>query len=321
MNIKRIGFIVIIWLLTIPALASELANSFAEAAARGDAQEKAVATKAYFTDRLLPYYGQKYGSVLQSCFATVTQPNNEPFAFVAALAADGKIVRLYNDHETNIYVCMREALIKDVFPAPPESPFYLHIKMKFDDKVAPQNGFSKDAPPLIMEPNKYSYTFGVPKGWEFSFEQAQERGARLAFFPKGGSFNYSSSVIYVIEIDDPCTTDCKSAEPKAIAKIIRESKEESPLQQVITEDPIKTKDGDKALIRLLKGSKDPRQSGDVKDNEALAFIGHDEAIILVILTVRDAQTWDRDYSAFQEIVAGHRFFTCNSPDLATPCGR
>jgi hypothetical protein len=96
---------------------------------------------------------------------------------------------------------MRESLKKDVFPIPPVSPYYLHIDMKFsDDLEPPQNRSAKDAPPLIVEPNKYSYTFGVPDDWEFSGEQAHRRGAALAFFPKGGDFNSSNNVIYVNEI-------------------------------------------------------------------------------------------------------------------------
>jgi hypothetical protein len=318
---RTIGIISIIWLVTIPAVAGELANSFEEAAARGDAQEKAVATKGYFADTLLPYYGKKYGPVLQTCFATVPQPDNGPFSFVAAIGADGRIMRLYNDHETNIFACLREALKKDVFPMPPVSPHYLHIDMKFTDKVAPRHGSTEGAPPLILEPNKYSYTFGVPKGWEFSFEQARERGVRVAFFPEGGSFGNSSSVIYAREIDDSCTANCVSAVPEAMATTIREARGESPSLEVSTENPVKTKDGEKALVRILKGARDPRQAKDAKDREALAFIGHDEAIILVVLTARDTKTWEQDYGAFQEIVAGHRFFTCNSPELATPCGR
>ena len=32
---------------------------------------------------------------------------------------------------------------------------------------------AKKAPPLVLEPNKYSYTFAVPGGWDFSFDEAR----------------------------------------------------------------------------------------------------------------------------------------------------
>ena len=311
----------VVLLASISAVASDLAKSYQEAVALAEAQEKATATKDYFTQILLPYYARKYAPVLQSCFATIAQPNNGPFSFVAALAADGRVLRLYGDHETNISKCLLDTLKDDVFPAPPLSPYYLHIDMKFDDAPASGNGSAEGAPPLILEPGKYSYTFGVPPGWEFSFDQAHERGAALAFFPKGGSFNSSSSVIYVNEIGDPCSGDCLSPLAQAIAKTLRDVKADSPTVEIAASEPIKTKDGKQASVRLLKGARDPRDPEHAKDSEALAFIAHDETILLVVLTARDTNTWEQDYAAFQQVVAGHKFFTCNSPDLAVPCKR
>lgn len=311
----------IVCLLAICCGASDLAKSFQEAAALADAQESAIATRDYFRGTLLPYYAQKYGPVLQSCFTKLSQPDDGPFSFVAAIAADGRITRLYNDHETNIFACLRESIKKDLFPNPPVVPYYLHVDMKFGDKVPPAQHSSEGAPPLIVEPNRYSYTFGVPQGWEFSFEQAHERGASLAFFPKGGSFNNSSSVIYVNEIDGGCATDCRSVVSERIANTIRTEKDDSPGVQVATDAPVSTNNGGKAVVRLLKGAQDPRDPKAARNTAALAFIAHDETIILVILTARDSKTWDQDYVAFRQVVSGHRFFNCNSPDLRVPCGR
>lgn len=286
-----------------------------------DRQEKAELTSGYFNNTLLPDYAQRYGPVLKSCFATVVKPDSSPFSFVAALDADGRVTRLYRNGDTNISRCLLSTLEKDSFPAPPETPYYLHVDMRFDgDGGAPQQrDSSKDAPPLIVGPNKYSYTFGVPTNWEFNFEQAHARGAELAFFPIGGNFNGSSSVIYVSEIDTSCD-GCLSPIDESIAKTLREVKEESPSVLISSGDPIRTKDGAQAKVRILKGSSDPRNPA-LKDNEALAFIGHEETTVLVVLTARDPSTWDQDFNAFQKVIAGHKFFNCNTPDLAVPCSR
>lgn len=318
---KNLGMITVLFLAATSALANDLAGSFQEAAALADAQEKAEATRDYFGKILLPYYARKYAPVLQSCFATVAHPDNSSFSFVAALGADGRVVRLYDNRETNISRCLRDVVKNDSFPAPPLSPYYLHIDMKFSDTPAAQSSSADGAPPLIVGPDKYSYTFGVPEGWEFSFEQARQRGAALAFFPKGGSFGSSSSAIYVNEIGDPCSSDCLSPLSQSISNTIREVKAESPSVEVANADPVKIKAGGQAAVRLLKGARDPRNPQANQDTEALAFIAHDETIILVVLTARDTKTWDQDYAAFQQVVAGHRFFTCNSPDLAVPCSR
>jgi hypothetical protein len=316
---RAIKTITVVFLFALSAVATDLVGSLKEAITIAEAQEKAPATRGYFEHDLLRFYERRYGPVFQACFASTNQPDSTPFEFVAAIGADGRVMKVYTSQDTEILRCVRQTLEKDEFPKPPLAPYYLHIDMRFGDDadvVSP----AEPVPPLIVEPNKYSYTFGVPKGWEFSSEQAHRRGAALAFFPDGGSFNESSSVIYVNEIDDGCT-NCLNVFPERIASTIRSVEDDSPAVQITTEHPLKTKDGGFAQIRLLKDAQDPREPKTRKDNEALAFIGHDETIILLVLSVRDKRTWDQDYSAFQEVIAGHKFFNCDSPDLRVPCKR
>lgn len=311
---KALLFCTLMFQLTAAAMAAELVNSFEEAAARGDALEKAPATRDYFSKTLMPYFGKKYAPVLQSCFATVPNPDNNAFSLVAAIGADGRTVRVYKDHETNISRCMNDSLSQEIFPAPPVSPYYLHIAMKFSDETAPTKTTKENTPPLVLAPNKYSYTFGVPAGWEFSFEQAKQAGVRLLYFPKGGSFDNSSSIVYVNEDDDLCRASCAGMLNRTIAKTIDESREDSPMLQVANANPIPLKDGGIATVRILTGWRDPRQA-----KEALAFIEHKETIVLICLTTKNVKTWEQDYAAFQEIVSNHKFFNCDSPDRANTC--
>lgn len=256
------------------------------------------------------------GPIFQACFKSVQQPDSSSFSFVMALGPDGKVLRVWVDHETNIYPCLLATLKAEQFPAPPQSPYYRHISMHFEESP-PWNAAPEGEPPLIVEP-KYSYTFGVPEGWEFSFEQAHERGSSLAYFPKGGSFDDSSSVIYVSVFGDDCSGSCVSLVSESIVQTLRTVKAGRQRLEITTSEPILTKDGTEVAIRLVKGAKDLRDPN-FTDDEALAFIAHDEAIILVVLISRDPKTWAQDYSAFQQILASHKFFTCNSPGLAVPC--
>ena len=316
---KLSGVLITVFLCVIPSVAGDLATTFQQAVDLAEAQDKLPGVKEYSSQKLMPFWQEKYGPIFQSCFKSVKQPDGASFAFVAAIGADGKVMRVYVDHETNVYQCLLVTLKTEQFPAPPESPYYLSIGMQFDMDTPPASKASTDgAPPLIVERNKYSYTFGVPAGWEFSLEQAYERGASLAYFPRGGSFNGSSSVIYVNVFGDECPGGCSILLSESIVETLREAKIESPRLEVTTSESILTKDGVKAAIRLVKGAKDARDP-QFTDNEALAFIADDEAIIVVVLASRDPKTWAPDYSAFQQVVAGHKFFTCNSPNLASPC--
>lgn len=121
----------LISLLTTSCRAGELASSFKQAAVLGDAQEREPAARTYVQHDLKPYYQKKYSPVFQSCLASTVHPDLSPFSFVAAIGKDGRILRLYVDHETNIFACVRQTLQQDEFPRPPLSPYYMHVSMDF----------------------------------------------------------------------------------------------------------------------------------------------------------------------------------------------
>jgi len=56
-------------------------------------------------------------------------------------------MRLYTDHETNIFACVRQTLQKDEFPNPPFSPYYMHVSMSFS------RGHSSHTPRSTLESN------------------------------------------------------------------------------------------------------------------------------------------------------------------------
>ena len=128
---KKLYAIVFVCLLTTSSMAGDLASSFKQAVALGDAQDKDRATRIYGQIDLMPYYQQKYSPVFQSCLKSTEQPDTSPFSFVVAIGSDGRVMRLYTDHETNIFACVRQTLQKDEFPHPPFAPYYMHVSMSF----------------------------------------------------------------------------------------------------------------------------------------------------------------------------------------------
>lgn len=128
---KKLYAIVLVCLLASTGRADDLATSFEQAAALGDAQEKRPAAQA-FKPELMTYYQQRYSPVFQSCLKSTQDRDTSSFSFVAAIGKHGRVLRLYVDHETNIYACVRETLQKDKFPHPPFSPYYMHVSMSFE---------------------------------------------------------------------------------------------------------------------------------------------------------------------------------------------
>ena len=108
-----------------------LAGSYVEAQELGRRDEADDATRDYHRTVLLPQFSQIYRAHLRECTASVPQPESTPFSFVAALGADGRVLRVWSDRSTNVYQCVRGRLLFDRFPAPPRAPFYLYIHMRF----------------------------------------------------------------------------------------------------------------------------------------------------------------------------------------------
>jgi len=130
---KKLYTVLVIVFLNIGATAGDLAGSFKQAAALAEAQDKDRATRIYGEIDLKDYYQEKYMPVFQSCLKSTANPDMSSFSFIAAIGKDGRVLRLYIDHETNIFACVRPRLLKDEFPHPPFAPYYMHMSMKFSN--------------------------------------------------------------------------------------------------------------------------------------------------------------------------------------------
>ena len=119
-----------LWLLPVAAQ-SLLAESFVEAQELGRRDEKDPLTVDYHRTALLPQFSASYRAHLRECQATLPQPDQTPFSFVAALDAEGKVMKLWSDRSPPVYACLRGRLLFDRFTPPPRAPFYLYVHMRF----------------------------------------------------------------------------------------------------------------------------------------------------------------------------------------------
>ena len=140
---------------------------------------------------------------------------------------------------------------------------------------------------------------------------ADREGVKLVFFPKGGGFHKSKSIVYVNEIR-------KQGGSLTVREVVNDLETKysahSPGLQSTIATPIQTQEGRTAEVMVYTGSRDPRQA-----QEAVAFLEEKDKVIIVVLTAMNTDNWDVDYGAFQEIVRGYCHFSCDSPGLAVPC--
>ena len=109
----------------------ELATSYAEAQERGRRDESDPQTTNYHRDVLLPEFSARYRSLLGACQASLPEPDQTPFSFVAAIGAQGEVLRVWSDRSPPVYSCLRGRLLFERFSPPPRAPFYLYIHMRF----------------------------------------------------------------------------------------------------------------------------------------------------------------------------------------------
>jgi len=128
---KKLYSIVLIFLLTTSSMAGDLAGPFKEAVALAKTEDKDRATRIYSEIDLKDYWTQKYFPVFQSCLKSTEHPDTSTFELVVAIGTNGRVLRLYADHETNVLACVRPTLLKDEFPHPPFAPYYQHMTMNF----------------------------------------------------------------------------------------------------------------------------------------------------------------------------------------------
>ena len=113
------------------AQGAELATSYAESQELGRRDESDPLTVDYHRDVLLPEFSARYRSLLGSCQASLPQPDQTPFSFVAAVGPLGEVLRVWSDRSPPVYACLRGRLLFERFAAPPRAPFYLYIHMRF----------------------------------------------------------------------------------------------------------------------------------------------------------------------------------------------
>jgi hypothetical protein len=128
---KNLYAVALMFLLTTSSMAGDLVSSFNEAVALAKTEDKDRTTRIYSEIDLKDYYQRKYMPVFQSCLKSTEHPDPSTFSFVVAIGTDGRVLRLYADHETNVLACVRPTLLKDEFPHPPFAPYYMHVTMNF----------------------------------------------------------------------------------------------------------------------------------------------------------------------------------------------
>jgi|ERR1700722_8720635 len=138
----------------------------------------------------------------------------------------------------------------------------------------------------------------APSGWVLDNRSGLRNRVHAAFYPEGSSWRDSPAVMYANGVGRSSGETLDSF----IADDIQTFRDRSPQIQVKEGPPIKTQDGRIALVRYFSGD----QSG---NHEAVAYIAEKRAIIVLALTARTQDSYQRSLQSFAELVRNYTFIS------------
>jgi hypothetical protein len=151
--------------------------------------------------------------------------------------------------------------------------------------------------------DSHAFFVTAPPGWVLDNRSGLADRVHAAFYPQGSNWRDSPVVMYANGV----TRSSGETLDSFIADDIKTFRDRSPQIQIKEEHPIKTKDGRIALVRYFSGG----QSG---NHEAVAYIAEKKAFIVLALSARTQDAYQRSLQSFEELVRNYTFISDNPKD-------
>jgi hypothetical protein len=143
------------------------------------------------------------------------------------------------------------------------------------------------------------HLFGLtaPKGWVLDNSSGVSQGLHAVFYPKGGSWEHSPSVMYA-------NTASKKVQgnetlEKLIAYDVSQYKRSHKPIEVVESPDILTGDEKKAVVRYFYFS----------NYEAVAYINEEKTVTLIVLSSNSKAEFERSLTPFRELVGSYKFLS------------
>jgi len=147
---------------------------------------------------------------------------------------------------------------------------------------------------IIYGPH-HEFEVTAPDGWVIDNQAGISDGLHAVFYPEGGSWKESKTVMYAngVEKNGRNIKQFIEDDVKSFKDKTGEIKDGAPLS---------TEDGKKAYVKyFLK-----EENGNY---EAIAYIDEKYVVVIIALSARNEQGFNRSYPAFKELVASYKFIS------------
>jgi hypothetical protein len=150
----------------------------------------------------------------------------------------------------------------------------------------------------------HAYWISSPSGWILDNESGVSQGLHAVIYPKGENWTDAPAVIY-----SRAVVKKKGESMGGVIKNDFDSFKKSNANIVMKNfAKIKTGDGSEAIVKSFKGD----QWG---NNELVAYIDTPKVVGIIVLTARNAESYNRSIEAFESVVRSFSFVTDKVKEL------
>jgi hypothetical protein len=162
------------------------------------------------------------------------------------------------------------------------------------------SGFTPDDNCGILHGRNHAYIFCGPVGWILDTGIMNDQGIFAVFYPKGSSWDEArkhETFMYINVVD----MDVKDTVKSRMDADVKDEQEHDP--KVIVKPAAKIQIRDRA-IPVLDFS-----LGENNGHEAVAYIGESKVLVMMVISSKNEEFFERDYPSFIQLVKSYVFIT------------
>ena len=150
----------------------------------------------------------------------------------------------------------------------------------------------------IVYGKEHSFTLSAPDGWILDNSSGVSQGLHAVFFPTGSSWKDGIVVMYARVIHKDAGRN------KTTGRVIKDDiatfKSASSESTVKEGSSISTSDNKKAVIKYFYDAQN-------KNHEAVAYINESKVVVILVLSSRSREDYEKSLTAFKDLVASYYF--------------
>ncbi len=161
----------------------------------------------------------------------------------------------------------------------------------------PVKADSSEANSGIIYGDQHAFMLAAPKGWVLDNSSGVSQGLHAVFYPRGGSWEHSPSVMYA----NTASKKVKGNETlnKLIAYDVGQYRRNHKSIKIVDAPDISLSNKKTAVVKYFYFS----------NAEAVAYIDEEKTVVLIVLSSNSSDEFQNSLPAFRKLVESYTFLT------------